>query len=128
VTTGYGTIDRKLGGWHRGDLVFIGARPSVGKTALMVNLALNSAAKGHKVGIISGEQSAMQIGQRSISAESGVHAERMRNGDIDEDAWPKLTGAMQRLVERQCHIYDRSAPRLEEVARVGRRWRQEFGI
>src|SRR5690606_10835454 len=66
--------------------------------------------------------------QRSISAESGVHAERMRNGDIDEDAWPKLTGAMQRLVERQCHIYDRSAPRLEEVARVGRRWRQEFGI
>lgn len=128
ITTGFGRIDKRLGGWHKGDLVFIGARPSMGKTALMVNLALNAAKNGHSVGIISGEQSYMQIGQRSASAESRVHAERMRNGDIDDEAWPQLTEAMSRLVNQRVRIYDRSAPAIEEVERVARRWKQEHGM
>jgi len=128
ITTGFTRPDARLGGWHPGDLIFIGARPSMGKTALMVNMALAAAANGHAVGMISGEQSAMQIGQRSISSQSGVHAERLRNGEIDEDAWPKLTAAMQRLVERKVRIYDRSAPTLDEIARIARRWKQEHGM
>jgi replicative DNA helicase len=128
IPSGYERMDSRLGGWHKGDLIFIGARPSMGKTALMVNLALNAAMAGHAVGMVSGEQSAMQIGQRSISSESGVHAERMRNGDIDDEAWPKLTIAMQKLVERKVRIYDRSAPTLDEIARLARRWKQEHGI
>lgn len=128
VPTGYTRMDDRLGGWHPGDLIFIGARPSMGKTALMVNLGANAAARGNAVGIISGEQSAMQIGQRSISSESGVHAELMRNGHIEDEAWPKLTAATGRLKERKIHIYDRSAPTLDEVARVARRWKQEHGI
>jgi replicative DNA helicase len=128
VTTGFARMDKRLGGWHAGDLCFIGARPSVGKTALMVCLALNAAKAEHAVGLISGEQSAMQIGQRSISSTSGVHAERMRNGDVDDEAWPKITEAMRRLIDRRVRIYDRSAPTLDEVCRVARRWRQEHGI
>lgn len=128
VASGFLRMDKRLGGWHKGDLVFIGARPSMGKTALMVNLALNAAAAGHPVGIISGEQSAMQIGQRSIAADGQVAAERMRNGDIDEEAWPKLTDAMRRLIDRKVRIYDRSAPTLDELCRVARRWKQEHGI
>lgn len=128
VTTGFARMDRRLGGWHKNDLVFIGARPSMGKTALMVCLALSAAKAGHAVGMISGEQSAMQIGQRSISSESAVHAERLRNGDIDDEAWPRLTAAMTRLAERKVRIYDRSAPTLDEVCRVARRWKQEHGI
>jgi replicative DNA helicase len=128
ITTGFSRMDKRLGGWHPGDLVMLGARPSMGKTALMVNMALSAAAAGHSVGVISGEQSAMQIGQRSISSQSGVHAERLRNGDIDEDAWPKLTDAMRRLVERKMRIYDRSAPTLDEIARIARRWKQEHGM
>lgn len=128
VPSGFARMDKRLGGWHRGDLVMIGARPSMGKTALMVNLALNAAAQGHSVGIISGEQSALQIGQRSIAADGQVAAERMRNGDIDEESWPKLTDAMRRLIERKVRIYDRSAPALDELGRLARRWKQEFGI
>lgn len=128
VPSGYGRMDKRLGGWHKGDLVFIGARPSMGKTALMVNLALNAAEAGHSVGMISGEQSAMQIGQRSIAADGQVAAERLRNGDIDEEAWPKLTDAMRRMIERKVRILDRSAPTLDELCRVARRWKQEHGI
>jgi replicative DNA helicase len=128
IPTGFSRMDHRLGGWHSGDLAFIGARPSMGKTAMMVCLALNAARAGNVVGIISGEQSAMQIGQRAVSSDSGVHAERMRNGDIDEEAWPRLTDSMRRLIDRKVRIYDRSAPTLDEVCRVARRWKQEHGI
>ncbi len=128
ITTGYTRMDDRLGGWHPGDLIFIGARPSMGKTALMVNLAANASAKAHAVGIISGEQSAMQIGQRSISSNSGVHAELLRNGHIEEEQWPRLNAATKALMERKVFLYDRSAPTLDEIARVARRWKQEHGI
>ncbi len=128
VPTGYNRIDTRLGGFHKSDLIILGARPSMGKTALMVNLALNAAAAGHAVGMISGEQGAMQIGQRSIAADSHVAAEKMRNGNIDDEDWPRLTAAMTRLLERKVRIYDRSAPTLDELCRVARRWKQDHDI
>lgn len=128
VPSGYGRMDKRLGGFHKGDLVILGARPSMGKTALMVNMALNAGASGFSVGMISGEQSALQIGQRSISNEARVVAETLRNGEIEEEAWPRLTLAMRTLIERKVRIYDRSAPTLDEIGRVARRWTQEYGI
>lgn len=128
ITTGYHRPDKRLGGWHKGDLVLIGARPSLGKTALMVNFALNAAEAGHEVGMISGEQSVLQVGQRSIAVESEVAAERMRNGCFEDEDWPRLTRAMGILLKRKVHIYDRSAPSLDDIARVARRWKHEHGI
>lgn len=128
ITTGFARMDARLGGFHKGDLVILGARPSMGKTALMVNMALAAARAGHSVGMVSGEQSALQIGQRSVAAESRVSAERMRNGQFEEEDWPLLTQAMRRLVERKVRLIDRSAPTLDEVARTARRWKQEYGI
>lgn len=128
VTTGFARMDSRLGGLHKGDLVILGARPSMGKTALMVNMALSAARAGHSVGMVSGEQSALQIGQRSVSAESRVSAERMRNGQFEEEDWPLLTRAMRDLVDRKVRLIDRSAPTLDEVARTARRWKQEHGI
>lgn len=128
IPTGYERIDKRLGGLHKGDLVLIGARPSMGKTALMVNLALNAAEQGVFVGIISGEQSSMQVGQRSISAVSGVAAERMRNGEFEDEDWPRLNIGAQTLMQRKARIYDRSAPTLDEVCRVARQWKHEHKI
>lgn len=128
VTTGFPRIDRRMGGFHKGDLVILGARPSMGKTALMVNMAMGAASAGHSVGMVSGEQSAMQIGQRTIALESRVPAERMRNGQFEAEDWPRLTQAMRRMLEHKVRLIDRSAPTLEEIARTARRWRQENEI
>lgn len=128
IPTGFGRMDKRLGGFHKGDLIIIGARPSMGKTALMVNLALNAAAAGHVCGVISGEQSVMQMGQRSLAVDSRVAAERMRNGMFEEEDWPRLTAAMSRLLSRKVRIYDRSAPTLDEICRTARQWKQEHGI
>ena len=128
VTTGFPRIDARMGGFHAGDLVILGARPSMGKTALMVNMAISAARAGHAVGMVSGEQSAMQIGQRSVALEARVPAERMRNGQFEDEDWPRLTEAMRRIIERNVRMTDRSAPTLDEVARTARRWKQEFDI
>lgn len=128
ITTGFNRIDARFGGFHNGDLVLIGARPSMGKTALAVNLALNAAAAGHRVGFISGEQAAAQIGQRCIAADSRVAAERLRSGDIEDEDWSKLTAAISLLNKRSVRIYDRSAPTLDELCRVARRWKQQDDI
>lgn len=128
VPSGFGRVDKRLGGFHPGDLVVIGARPAMGKTALLINLAEAAAEKGHCVGMISGEQSFTQVGQRAMSRSSGVAAERMRSGDLEEEEWPYLQDAIVRLKKHQFHIYDRSAPTLDETRRVLRRWKQEHGM
>lgn len=128
VTTGMPKMDSRLGGWNDSDLIFIGARPAMGKTALMVNFADAAAKAGHTVGCISGEQSALQYGQRAVSMASQVHAECMRNGQFRDEDWPKLTAAVSLLRSRKLYLYDRSAPTIEEIQRTARRWKQEHGI
>jgi replicative DNA helicase len=128
ITTGFARMDARLGGFHAGDLVILGARPSMGKTALAVNMALAAAKAGHAVGMVSGEQSAMQIGQRSIALEARVAAERMRNGQFEDEDWPRLSEGMHKLMRRNVRLIDRSAPTLDEVCRTARRWRQEHRI
>lgn len=128
VPYGFTRPDKRLGGAHGGDLIFIGARPSMGKTALLVNCAFHQGGLGIPVGIISGEQSARQLASRGIAGESGVAAEKLRSGDFTEEEWPQLNEGMRKLIGRHVFIYDRSAPTLDEVVRTIRRWKQEHGI
>lgn len=128
ITTGFARVDKRLGGFHAGDLIVIGARPAMGKTALLVNLAEAAAEAGHTIGMVSGEQSYMQIGQRALSRASGVAAERMRAVDIEEEEWPRLTDAFRDLCGHRLFILDRSAPTIDEVRRTLRAWRQEHKI
>jgi len=128
VPYGFTRPDRRLGGAHGGDLIFIGARPSMGKTALLVNCAFHQGGLGIPVGIISGEQSARQLASRGIAGESGVAAEKLRSGDFTDEEWPRLSSGMRKLIGRSVFIYDRSAPTLDEVVRTIRRWKQEHDI
>jgi replicative DNA helicase len=125
IHTGLKKLDEVLGGWHNSDLTIIGARPAMGKTALLLNLAL---AANVPCGLVSAEQPAQQIGSRVMSIESHVPAMRMRNGRFDESDLPRLDAAARRLIERQCMIYDRSAPTIADVSRIARKWKQQNGI
>ncbi|HEU4562014.1 MAG TPA: replicative DNA helicase [Longimicrobium sp.] len=128
VTTGFKRPDDRLGGFHKGDLIVIGARPAMGKTALLVNMAEAASVAGNGVGFISGEQSAMQIASRIIARASGVAAERLRSGDIEDSEWARLTETVRGLMARNFHILDRSAPTMDEVRRTARKWKQEHKI
>lgn len=128
ISTGMPSLDDFLGGFQPGDLVVLGARPSMGKSAMVFCWALNAAQAGHPVGVISSEQPAKQVAQRAIAVNSGVAATRFRTGKIEEYQWAQLTAAVATNVRLPVHIFDRSSPSIAEVVRVARRWAMQHGI
>lgn len=128
ITSGFSRLDKRLGGFHKGDLIIFGARPSVGKTALLLNAAQAAKESGKSIGVISGEQPAVQVAQRHLSMKSLINAEKLRNGDISDDDWPKLSVAIHSLAEGGYRIYDRSNPTLTEIERIARKWKQMYGL
>lgn len=128
ITTGLQSLDSLLGGWHKSDLSIIGARPAMGKTALMVGLAEAAAATGITVGVFSAEQPGVQIGMRRLSLAANVGAAAMRSGNVEEHQWPRITEGVQKARTRHMRIYDRSALPLDELIAVARKWKHSYGI
>lgn len=114
-----------LGGAHDSDLIIMAARPAMGKTAIMFNFAN---ACGVSCGIISAEQPALQVGSRFLSIDGRIDATKLRNGHFEEEDWPKLTRSIDRLINRETFIYDKSAPTIADVIRVARKWKKQYGI
>ena len=125
ITTGLPELDDYLGGFHPGDLIIIGARPAMGKTALLLSMA--QAADAPR-GFVSAEQSSGQIGQRAISMTSRIPVSVLRAGQIGEEDFPLCSAAIGMLTQQDCVIYDKPAPTLAEVVHVARRWKVERGI
>lgn len=125
ITTGLSKLDHILGGWHDSDLVVIGARPAMGKTALLLNFAH---ACGVPCGIVSAEQPASQIAARIMSLDSGIAAGAMRSGNVDDEDMGRLHASVKSLIERKAWVYDRSAPSIGEVCRIARKWHHQHGI
>lgn len=118
VSSGLTDLDDCLGGFHKTDLYIVAARPAMGKTAFMLNLA-NSC--DVPCGIISGEQGRQQIGGRMISINGKVSVHRTRTGKLEDEDWPKITRAVGMLADRPIYIYDKPGPTITDVIREARR-------
>src|SRR5438132_1670809 len=94
VATGFTDLDRLTAGFQRGDLVIVAARPSMGKTALALNVVQHAAIE-HNVGIavFSLEMSKEQLVQRLLCSEGLVDAQRLRRGQLRDEDYPKLARA-----------------------------------
>lgn len=125
ITSGLKALDSHLGGWQRGDLSVIGARPAMGKTALMLHFA---AAAGVPLGMVSAEQPAYQIAQRHASTLGRVALSNIRRGKLDDMDHQRLATALTKLNRMKYWVYDRSGPSIAEVERQARRWRHKHGI
>lgn len=128
ISTGLIDLDDKLGGLHNGDLVVIGARPAMGKTALLLNMALAASAGGHGVGLFSGEQDIIQMGQRLLSIQGKVPVMRMRNGKLLDEDWPKVSAAVASMKDRKFITDDTPSPSLSHVVRSARSWKYGGGV
>ncbi|HSX42234.1 MAG TPA: replicative DNA helicase [Candidatus Saccharimonadales bacterium] len=107
VTTGFRDLDHKLSGFQNSDLIILAARPSMGKTALALNMALNAAVKGKTpVGFFSLEQSKEQLVDRLICAQAMVDGWKLRTGNLSEDDFPAIGMAMGTLAEAPIFIDD----------------------
>lgn len=125
ISTGIEKIDSALGGFQRSDLYVIGARPAMGKTAFLLNLASN--ANGSS-GIISSEQGRDQVGVRMLSINGRVSTYAMRTGKLSDTDWPRITGAVGDLSSRQIRINDKPSPTLDEIINQARKWKFNYGL
>ena len=125
VPSGFSSIDRVTYGWQPTDLIVLAARPSVGKTALALNLARNAALHPLKptgVGIFSLEMSASQLVQRILSAESEIPLEKIARGKLEEYEYQQLhTKGIKKLEQAPIFIDDTAALNIFEFRAKARR-------
>ncbi len=128
VTTGYTDIDRMTGGLQPSDLIIVAARPSMGKTAFALNIALNAAHAGRKVAFFSLEMSADQLESRLMAICAKVPLSRIRQPRYLQDAdWKTLYAASDKL---DCPLYIDDTPALKtmELRAKARRMKARTGL
>ncbi len=128
VTTGFQDVDRILDGLKRQDLVIIAARPAIGKTAFMLNIAQHAVEKGKAViGIFSLEMQKKLLLRRVICAMENINATKMRNPRalFQENDWEKTTLAMGRLEKMTLEVYDKPNVTLQEIWSKSRRLKHQ---
>ena len=127
IPTGFTELDTMLSGLQKSDLVILAARPSMGKTALALDIARQSATKhGTAVGIFSLEMSSQQLVDRMLAAQAGVNSWRLRTGKIrDDDEFERLQGALADLSEAPIYIDDKPSSTVLAMRSVARRLNME---
>ena len=128
LSTGFYDLDNSTAGLQPSDLIVVAGRPSMGKTALAMNMVENIAAKGVPVGVFSLEMSDEQLAERMISSCSSVSAGRIRTGHISYPNWGEIAKAAGKLAGMQIHIDDSPALVVSEIRRRARRWKMKHNI
>ena len=128
VTTGFTDLNSLLGGFQKSDLVLLAARPSMGKTALAVNLAVNAAKAGKKVAMFSLEMSKTQIGQRILASFAQMNLSSLFKGELEGQELVNLITASNELSKYSLHIDDTAAISLIELKAKLRRLKMEEGL
>ena len=128
VTTGFTDLNSLLGGFQKSDLVLLAARPSMGKTALAVNLAVNAAKAGKKVAMFSLEMSKTQIGQRILASFAQMNLSSLFKGELEGQDLVNLITASNELSKYSLHIDDTAAISLIELKAKLRRLKMEEGL
>jgi replicative DNA helicase len=129
VPTFFTELDRMTSGWQPSDLVIIAARPSMGKTAMVLNMAQNAAVRAKvPVAIFSLEMSKEQLVQRMLCGEAMVDQQRVRTGELLDADWPKLSRAVGPLSDAPIFIDDTVGISLAELRSKARRLKIEHNL
>ena len=128
LPTGFDDLDKKTAGFQPSDLIIIAARPSMGKTALAVNIVEHASMVGEgAVLVFSMEMPSEQIVMRMLSSLGRIDQTRMRTGDMHEDDWPRFTAAVSQLKDKPLYIDDTPALSPNDIRTRARRVARESG-
>ncbi len=129
VPSGFNDLDKITTGFQNGDLVIIGGRPGMGKTAFCLNIAQNAALQEKlPVAIFSLEMSKKQLALRMLCSEARVDSNKVRTGFINKEDWPLLTRAAGDLSNAELYIDDSSYLSVLEMRAKARRLKKEHGL
>ena len=129
--SGFRDLDDKTGGFQPGNLIVIAARPSMGKSALVTNIAENAAVDHDRpVALFSLEMSETELAQRFIASQAKLNGDELRKGKVRPDRWPKVVKATEKLAGAPLYIDDSSDIGVLELRAKARRLhsRRELGL
>lgn len=126
--SGFYHFDKMTSGMQRGDLLILAARPSMGKTALALNIALNAWHSGAAVGVFSLEMSSEQLVLRMLSAEAQIPHQKIRNAMVSSEEWMDLTNTAARLAEAKIFIDDSPSLTILELRAKARKLKAQADV
>ncbi len=124
LSTGYRDLDRKINGLQRQNLVVIAGRPSMGKTALAMNIA-NFVGESKTVLVFSMEMSSMELVTRSVAQHSKVPLDRLLSGDINDEQWDLVGKGVRKVEYSKIHLDESPAMLMQQIRARARRVRQQ---
>ncbi len=128
VPTGFIDLDRMTSGFQAGDMVVLAARPSMGKTALAINIAEHVALnEGLPVAVFSMEMGASQLAVRIVGSIGRIDQTHLRTGRLTDEEWPRLTDAIERLRNISLHIDETPGLTTSELRANARRLARQCG-
>jgi replicative DNA helicase len=129
ISTGFAELDRMTNGLHESEMIVIAARPSMGKTALAMNIAEHVAINEKlPVAVFSLEMSSQQLVQRLLCSRARVNLQKVRDGFLAERDFPSLTAAASKLAEAQIFIDDSASLSILELRAKARRLKAQKDI
>lgn len=128
VATGYKKLDQYTSGFQNSDLIVLAARPSMGKTAFALNIAINAANNGQSVGFFSLEMSAEQLTLRLLAMQSGIAHHNIRNATITSDEWLELTRVAGHLANLKFFIDDTAMVSIMDLRTKARKLKAEHNV
>ncbi|MDO8280377.1 MAG: replicative DNA helicase, partial [Burkholderiaceae bacterium] len=128
VPTGFYDLDRMTSGFQPGDLIVLAARPSMGKTALAINIAEHVALnEGLPVAVFSMEMGAAQLAIRIVGSIGRIDQGHLRTGKLTDDEWPRLSEAIEKLRNISLHIDESAGLTPSELRANARRLARQCG-
>ncbi len=128
VPTGFYDFDRMTSGMQAGDLIVLAARPSMGKTALAINIAEHVALnEGRPVAVFSMEMGASQLAVRIVGSIGRIDQMHLRTGKLTDSEWPRLTEAIEKLRNISLHIDETPGLTVSELRANARRLARQCG-
>jgi len=124
LSTGYRDIDKKINGLQRQNLIVIAGRPSMGKTALAMNIA-NSVGETKTTLVFSMEMSSMEIISRSVAQHSKVPLDRLLSGNLDDEQWGKTSDGCNQVFHKHIMIDESPAMMMAQIRSRSRRVKQQ---
>lgn len=129
IPTGIDDLDTMLnGGWHRGQVIVLAARPSMGKTALSLHHAIHAAKCDYGVLYLSIEMVASELADRAVASLGRVNLGGILTGKMNEEGWNGVTAAIGSSQKLPLHILDRSGLNFYQVATFARRHKRKHGL
>ncbi|MDR0331419.1 MAG: replicative DNA helicase [Chitinispirillales bacterium] len=128
IPSGFAKLDELTTGFQDGDLVIVGGRPSMGKTAFCLAMAQHASKAGYSTAIFSLEMSKSQIAQRLLCAEAGISMHALRSGNLPKRDYPRLSMAAGPLAQAPLYIDDTAAISILELRAKARRLKAQHKL